>query len=69
MIESRNKSLLFAGILKMKVRLLTFLLSLPVVCSNAIAQDVAVHESSDNRPLVLGHGVGLFRIGRTACAR
>ena len=63
MIESRNKSLLFAGILKMKMRLLTCLLSLPMVCSNAIAQDVAVHESSDNRPLVLGHGVGLFRIG------
>ena len=48
----------------MRKRLLTCLLSLTVFWSGTLAQDVAVNKSSSDEPSVLGHGEGLFQVGK-----
>lgn len=48
----------------MRIRLLSCLLSLTVFWSGVFAQAVPENESSGDAPSVLGHGLGLFRVGK-----
>ena len=48
----------------MRIRLLSCLLSLTAIWSGASAQLAPVQEASSDAPSVLGHGVGLFKVGK-----